>query len=214
MDETLSERQAAILRFIVNYVRREGRTPAVREIMAGARLASTGAIAYQLKELSRKGFLKITGRFRGLSILVNPFDESPVSPNTFLLRELPSGVPAGPLRPMPELVEGTAVIDRRFFKSRRDEELFVIRVRGESMTGAGINLGDWVLVRPQETAESGQLVIAVVDGDWTLKRFRQERSEIVLEAANPKFSDIRVPREKIKDFRILGRVIKVLKDFE
>jgi len=214
VDENLTERQAGILQFMVKYIRREQRSPSAREIMRGAGLASTGALSYQLGELARKRFIKMTGRFRGIDVLVNPFDESPVIPGTRLLKVIASSVPAGPLKPLPELVEGSALIDQRFFKSKKDEELFLIRVAGDSMTGAGINTGDWVLIRPQATANPGDLVIAVVDNEFTLKRFRIERGDVVLEAANPAHKSIRVPKDKLKDFRILGRVVKALKDFE
>lgn len=214
MDERLTQRQAGVLRFIVKYIRREQRSPSVREIMRGAGLASTGAISYQLRELARKNFIKLTGRFRGIDVLSNPFDESPVIPGTRLMRIVPSAVPAGPLKPLPELVEGSALIDQRFFKSKKDEELFLIRVVGDSMTGAGINTGDWVLIRPQATANPGDLVIAVVDNEYTLKRFRTERGEVILEPANPAHKPIRVSKDRLKDFRILGRVVKALKDFE
>jgi len=213
VDENLTERQTGILRFIVKYIRRERRAPSVREIMRGGGLASVGATSYQLNELVYKHLIKRTGR-RRIEVLVNPFDESPVIPGTKLLKVIASSVPAGQLKPLPELVEGSAIIDQRFFKSKKDEELFLIRVVGDSMTGAGINTGDWVLIRPQATANPGDLVIAVIDNEFTLKRFRLERGEIVLEAANPAHKSIRVPKDKLKDFRILGRIVKALKDFE
>jgi len=214
MPEDLTERQGSVLRFIVSYIRRERRTPSAREIMRGAGLASTGAISYQLKELASKGFIKLTGKSRGIDVISNPFDESPVIPGTRLLRVVSGGVPAGALKPLPDLVEGSALIDQRFFKSKKDEDLFLIRVAGDCMSGAGINIGDWVLVRPQSTANPGDLVIAVVDGEYTLKRFRTERGDVILEPANPAHKPIRVSKDKPKDFRILGRVVKALKDFE
>lgn len=215
MEANLTERRATILKFIVRNIRREGRAPSVREIMKASGLASTGAISYQLGKLAEDGFIKLSGHFRDITVLVNPLDESNVVPNTKLLWKMAgAGVPAGPLKPIPELVDGTASMDNAFFKSKKDEDLFFIRVAGDSMTGAGIDLGDWVVVRPQETAHHGDLIIAAVGNEITLKRFKLEKGEIVLESANPKYQPIRIPKDKAKEFRIIGRVIKAVKDFE
>jgi len=114
-------------------------------------------------------------------------------------------VPAGGPREAVEEVEGEMLLDPGL---AGDGEVFFLRVSGDSMTGAHICDGDHVLVRVQARAEDGEIVVAVIDGDATVKRLRRWKGKIRLEAANPAYPPIVVPAGAAS-FRIAGKVVGV-----
>ena len=92
-----------------------------------------------------------------------------------------------------------------------EDELFGLRVRGESMIDAGILPDDIVIVRKQQHADPGQIIVALVDDDATVKRFRRKNGQVVLQPENPQFSSIIVPEAAVT---ILGKVIEVRRYLE
>jgi len=91
------------------------------------------------------------------------------------------------------------------------KEIFILRVEGESMVDAGINSGDYLVVRRQEIAEQGDIVVAIIDGDATVKRFFKKGNTVVLKPENKNMNSIEVKRG---DFLIAGKVISVIKMLE
>lgn len=98
-------------------------------------------------------------------------------------------------------------LDADFFRCR---EGFLLRVEGDSMTGAGMEDGDYVLVRPQRDAENGNIVAAIINGEATVKRFIRKNDRIVLKPENPAMKPIEIKRGE-GDVEIAGRVIAVIK---
>src|SRR3972149_3216693 len=118
--------------------------------------------------------------------------------------------PAGGPREAVEEVEGEMLLDPGL---AGDGEVFFLRVSGDSMTGAHICDGDHVLVRVQARAEDGEIVVAVIDGDATVKRLRRWKGKIRLEAANPAYPPIVVPAGAAS-FRIAGKGVGAYRDLE
>jgi repressor LexA len=118
-------------------------------------------------------------------------------------------VPAGGPREAIEEVEGELLLDPDLVG---DGEVFSLRVKGDSMTEAHICDGDYVLVRAQAHAEEGEIVVAVIDGEATVKRFRRRKGQVRFEAANPAYPPIVVP-PGAPAFRIAGKVVGVYRKF-
>ena len=188
---------------VFQYVRErllEGRPPTIREVQEEFRFSAVETARAHLEVLVREGRLsKREGESRGL--------ELPALEGFRLPRLVPilGRVQAGALSTAVEDLEGYVPAE-----TSRDE-LFALRVRGESMTGAGIFEGDLVLVRRQDTARSGEIVVALVEDEATVKRLRLRGHRIELHPENPECEVIVPPRGEC---RILGRVIEVRRAIE
>ncbi len=178
-----------------------GMPPTVREVQQRFGFRAVQTARAHLEQLVAEGRLvKHPGRARGYALPESSVDAAP--PPRFV--PLLGHVQAGDLQAAIEDREGLVPVER----GRRDdsETLFALRVRGESMTGAGILPGDIVVVRVQRTADDGDIVVARVDDDATVKRLRIRDGRIVLVPENPAFSPI-VPEPGACE--ILGRVVEV-----
>ncbi len=170
-----------------------GEPPTVREVQRRFGFRAVETARGHLEALVREGLLaKAPGKARGYRL---PGDPPRLVP-------LLGRVPAGKLEAAVEDPEGWLPVGAR----PAGEDLFALRVRGESMTGAGILPGDIVVVRRQETARPGEIVVALVGDEATVKVFRRRGRRVVLEPANPAFEPI-VPDPR--ELRILGRVVEV-----
>ena len=126
-------------------------------------------------------------------------------------------VPAGPLDlAAPELRDDEVGVDPEFFGSYGETpDLFGLKVKGDSMIQAGIFSGDIVVVKPQSTAREGQIVVARVEDEATVKRFKRANGDILLEPENPKYAPIRVPdrggEEMGQNVSIVGVVVGLIR---
>jgi len=120
---------------------------------------------------------------------------------------------AGPTQEINEEIERTIYVDRYLLKTK---DCFAMRVKGISMTGAGIEEGDIVVVKRQRTADPGEIVIAMIDGETTLKRFMPQKNGVMLKAENPKSKSYFVADDPDSQCvnGIVGRVIKVIHDMK
>jgi len=174
-----------------------GRPPTVREVQERFGFKAVQTAREHLERLVEIGRLsKEAGRARGYRL---PGGEREVS--TVLVPVL-GRVPAGPLTTAVEDLQGYVPVESR----RSDDELFGLRVRGESMRDAGIFSGDLVIVRVQQSARSGEIVVALVDDEATVKVLRRVGRRVELHPANPAFAPI-VPEPRA--FRLLGKVIEI-----
>lgn len=172
-----------------------GRPPTVREVQRALGFRAVQTAQEHLEALIEEGRLvKASGQARGYRL---PRGGGPAAMVPLLGR-----VAAGALAEAIEAPEGYVPIRA----GRAPEGLFALRVRGESMKGAAILSDDVVIVRRQPTAESGDIVVAMVDGEATVKRLRLRRRRVELHPANPSF-DVIIPREH--DIKILGKVIEI-----
>jgi repressor LexA len=203
--QSVTPRQRRILEFIRRTLEERGYPPTVREIGEAVGLTSSSSVHAQLANLERLGLLR----------------RDPSKPRALELREAggrrrPRGVTvpllgrvtAGPPALAEQSVEDYLVVPVGYAEAG---DHFALRVRGDSMVGAGILDGDVVVVRRQETAADGEIVAALVPGpaedEATVKRLRRQAGRVLLAPENPAMEPIELPPEG----RILGRVVAVLR---
>ena len=194
----LNERAAKILAFIQRFARENGFPPTIREIGQAFGISSTNGVRYYLNLLEKGGHLKRSGRIsRGIGPAV-PL----AAPGIPILGRVAAGQPVL----AEENHEGTLDSLEMFGDPRG---LFALKVRGDSMIDAGILAGDYVVVRNQEHASAGEIVVALVGDEATVKYYRPREDSVELVPANPKYEPIVVAEES--DFRILGTVRGVIR---
>jgi len=195
----LNDRAREILSFIQRFAREHGYPPTIREIGSAYGISSTNGVRYYLNLLEKAGHLRRSERIsRGIEGVSQP--------------ARPAGIPilgrvaAGQPILAEESLEGTLEPGEIFGDS---SSLFALRVRGDSMVDAGILAGDFVVVRQQESANAGDVIVALIGEEATVKYYRPGRGRAALVAANPKYEPIAVGSES--DFRILGVVKGVIR---
>jgi len=200
-------RQRQILEVIVEHQRAHGYPPSVREIGEAVGLKSPATVKAHLDNLRDQGLLrKDPSKPRALEVRYDPAsgasaDRQPVR-HIPLVGDVAAGVDVIAQENVEELVPMPADLTG-------DGELFMLRVRGESMIDAGIFDGDFVVCRSQRTAEDGEIVIAGIPGDEaTVKTFRTGDGTIILEPANETLSDMVFEPSEVK---IYGRVVTVMR---
>lgn len=201
MLEQLSPRQKQVLEFIRQEVAEKGYPPSVREIGHAIGLASSSTVHGHLQKLEEKGYIRRDPtKPRAIEIL------SPGAPHRQQAVSVPvvGRVTAGQPILAVENIEEHLAISRDLLPA--GDDVFVLRVKGESMIGAGIFSGDYVFVRQQDTAANGDIVVALIDDEATVKRFFFEADHVRLQPENPAMAPIRV-----KDARILGKVVGVFR---
>jgi len=200
--EELTPRQRQVLDFVTACLERRGYPPTLREIAAHLGIRGTLGAAKHLEALERKGLLrKSPGSSRGLSLTGRgaPAASLPIV----------GTVRAGALQPAVEEIEGYFAVDQEHLKGGA----FFLRVKGDSMIGAGILEGDLALVRPQSTAANGDIVVALIDGEATLKRFFREPGRIRLQPENPALEPIVVgPGDG--EVSLVGKVVGLFRVME
>jgi repressor LexA len=194
----LNEKARKILAYIQRFVRENGYPPTIREIGTAFGISSTNGVRYYLGLLEKGGHLKRSGRIsRGIG------PTSPASaPGIPILGRVAAGQPIL----AEENHEGTIEPLEMFGDPKG---LFALKVRGDSMIEAGILPGDYVIVHHQERANSGEIVVALVGEEATVKYYRPREDSVELVPANPKYEPIVVAEES--DFRILGTVRGVIR---
>ena len=212
MDNTkkkeLTERQAEIYEYIKKYSKENHMPPTVREIGNHFEISSTNGVRSILAALIKKGYINRSPRLsRGLEIISNGSDSQEPAANNTIEIPIVGRVAAGQPILAVQNLEGTVTIDRDFLACRSD--VFALRVKGDSMINAGIFDGDLIFARQQKSAEQGEIVVAQIDNEATVKYYHPSSDHIELRAANPKYRPIIVNNRK--DFSIAGRVIGVMR---
>ena len=211
MASYLTARQKEILEYIHLFRREKGVAPTHREICERFGFSSYGTAYKHLKLLSEKGFLKRDRhQRRGMELLDGDGDAANATGANGAGRELPflGRIAAG--RPIEAVVgDETLTVPAALFGARIDDH-FVLQVAGESMIGEGIHDGDWVVVERRDRAEPGEMVVALVGDDVTLKRFYPEGAIVRLQPSNPAMEPLRVPAA---DLRIQGIVVGLMRKY-
>ncbi|MGB9772883.1 MAG: transcriptional repressor LexA [Bacteroidota bacterium] len=210
----LTERQRLVLKFIQVHLMKYGYPPTIREIANNLGVKWTRGIERHLDALQRKGYIRrAPDTSRGIQ-LVAPTAEKPAEARlTFASKgiEVPlvGRIAAGKPMLAIENIEDRFVLDSGMVKGDGN---FLLRVKGMSMKNAGILDGDLVLVRSQTTAESGDIVVALLnDEEATVKRLKRRGSTVTLEPDNPEYEP--VPFDEVST-KIIGKVIGVLRFLE
>ena len=185
LPEKLSERQTKILDYIRYVTRVRNYPPSVREIGEAVGLSSSSTVHNHLNQLERRGLIK---RDPSKSRTVQLVQDQEIDEQRRNVVSVPivGNVAAGSPILAEQNVEDFIVLSPDIAK----EGYFLLRVRGDSMVNAGILDGDLVLVRPQQEANNGQIVVALVDGDATVKRFERGNGHVKLIAENPAYQPI------------------------
>jgi len=191
-------RREKIVGFVRQYIAEHGFAPSVREIGRAVGVRSTKAVKYHLDILVEQGVMgRAPGQARSLV------------PRTLSL------APLGALPLVGRIAAGAPVLATENVEDHVSlssyEDCFLLRVQGQSMAGAGIMDGDLVIVRQQQEAQPGEIVVALLGEEATVKRFRPEDGRVVLEPENPEFQPIVVDRAA--DFRIAGVVVGLLRNY-
>ena len=197
----LTEKQRLILEYIEAQIVEKGHSPTIREIGHRFNISSTNGVRTHLTALIKKGYLKKQELIsRGLELTRSMISSVGRVP-------LVGSVPAGRPIDSAENVEGEIALDLSFVPKG---ETFSLTVTGDSMMGAGILNGDVVIVKKQEVAERGDIVVAVINGEATVKRYMPESGHIRLQPENDSFEPIIVDRRD-EEFRIAGKVVGLLR---
>lgn len=200
MEKPATERQRRILDVIRAFTAEHGYPPSVREIGELVGLSSSSTIHAHLKALERRGLIsRDPTKPRALRSVGSPgaAADALVVP---ILGRVAAGVPIT----AQEDIEGEFVLPNAFVP--RAADAFMLRVQGDSMVEAAILDGDLILVRPQRTAENGEIVVAMLDGEATVKRFYREPARIRLQPENQAMAPIYA-----SDVEIVGRVEAVVR---
>jgi repressor LexA len=199
----LTKRQKEILSFIAASVKNHSYPPTIREIADNFSISVKGAYDH-ITALKRKNYLKQDGnRSRALKLLHSKTDEdSDFGPirKIHIVGTVAAGIPIL----SEENWEGTILLHQSALK--KNKAYFAVRVRGDSMSGAGIMDGDMAIIEKLSVVKNGEIVVAVIDDAVTLKRFYRESTRIRLQAENPDYKPI-----YCRDLRILGRLAQIIR---
>jgi repressor LexA len=229
MSEPLTERQEKILAFIKRSIVEQGYPPTIREIGEHFGIRSTNGVNDHLKALERKGYL-VRGELksRALSVIEGGRGSSSVRPR----------FTRGEVQPAPELGSGDVVevpvvgkvaagapilaqenvsdhvrIDS-FLLGDSPRKVFALKVAGDSMIGDGIFDGDYIFVRKQLHAGSGEIVVALIEDEATVKRYYPEGDRVRFQPSNPRLKPIYVSSDEFRETQIIGVVVGVYRKVE
>ena len=209
--EKLSKMQQRVYDYIAESIAEHGYAPSVREVGEALGLKSPSTVHFHIKHLQEMGLIeKSAGKGRAIT-LKKQAKAVPAAPQPIELDELPrrqvpilGNVAAGNPILAQECIEDYLTFDT----GGHDEEYFALRVRGESMLGVGILPDDLVVVHRQPVAENGQIVVALIGDEATVKTLKRRGSEVWLMPANPDYHPI-----DGRESTILGRVVAVVRQY-
>ena len=208
MQKELTERQQAIFDFIAGIIRSRGAPPTIREIMEAFDINSTNGVRTTLAALEKKGHIRRHARLsRGIELV----DRGETTPAQYDTVEVPvlGRVAAGSPILATENIDSSVHVDRSLLPA--SGEVFALSVQGDSMIEAGILDGDVVVARQQETADRGEIVVALIDDEATVKRFDPGPDAIRLLPENSSYEPIVVRPDEGINFRIAGRVVGLMR---
>lgn len=200
--DALTDRQKEILDFIRRSINKRGYPPTLREIGSHFGIKSTNGVNDHLRALEKKGYLQ---REDLKSRALRPVDTT--SSDQFVEIPVVGRVAAGQPLLAVQNVEDTVKVDRFFIG--QSKEVFALRVKGESMIEDGILDGDYVFVRKQLQAHPGEIVVAMINDEATVKRYYPEGDAIRFQPANARMEPIYVRKRDFRSVNILGVVIGV-----
>lgn len=200
MSRNFDEKQQELIQFIYDFTRQNGYTPSVREMCNKMNFASTSTIFYYLKKCEEQGIIRrAKGKNRAIELADNPMLGGGVP----VVGKVAAGEPILAV----ENIEDYIKLPKNLF-DYENEDLFILTVQGESMIEVGINDGDKLIVKRQNSADNGEIVVALVDDSATVKTFYKERGYFRLQPENYTMKPIIV-----KNVEILGKVIGLIRKY-
>lgn len=212
MKDKLTDRQEEILTFIRQFSLESGYPPTLREIGKHFQISSTFGVKRHLEALVKKGYINVeSNASRGISLLRKNSDgfleRTYKEENVFVKIPVVGRVAAGlPINAV-ENLEGSLIVDPSFLK--KAEDAFALRVNGDSMINIGINDNDLVIVSPREQTKNGDIVVAMLNDEATVKRLEFLNNKIRLIAENDAYNPIEVNTND--DFKLIGKVKGVVR---
>ncbi len=225
--EGLTDRQLEVLRFIAREIEERGYPPTIREIGEALEIRSTNGVNDHLKALERKGFLSrdpvksraliptgrarqaLGGRGAAGSNVISLASRLPSARPGARLVEIPivGRVAAGQPILAQERIDDTVQVDAFFIGTTK--KVYGLRVQGDSMIGDGILPGDYIFVKKQLNADDGDIVVAMIDDEATVKRVYFEGDRVRFQPSNPRLAPIYVRKDDFRSTMILGVVVGV-----
>ncbi len=208
MAKQLTKRQHTVIETIREWIRERGYPPTIRELGGRLGIKSLRGVTTHLDAIAKKGFLKREPRARSIRLvdLVAPFEQAIRVPVVGRIR-------AGQPILAQEQVEGHVVVDGSWLGtsvSANAAQHFALKVHGDSMINAGILDGDFVIVRQQPAAEQGEIVVALLDDEATVKRFFKEGDQVRLQPEHPTMEPLLITKSQA--LAILGKVVAVFRN--
>jgi repressor LexA len=221
----LTDRQLEVLRFIARQIEEQGYPPTIREIGEALDIRSTNGVNDHLKALERKGFLTrdpvksraliptsaarevLTGRGGAQVISLAARSAARGAPSRLVEVPIVGRVAAGQPILAEERIEDTVQVDSFFLGAGR--KVYGLRVQGDSMIGDGILPGDYIFVRKQLNADDGDIVVAMIDDEATVKRVYFEGDRVRFQPSNPRMAPIYVREADFRSTMILGVVVGI-----
>jgi repressor LexA len=194
----LTDRQIAILDYLREHIAAEGRPPTLAEIAAAFGFRQARSAQDHLQALAAKGAIELVAGARGIRLIEGTPPPAAANDGLLTLPLLGSVAAGRPIDPQADY-EGQMLLDRALFFPQPD---YLLRVKGDSMIDDGIFDGDLIAVRRTPVAENNQIVVARIDGEITVKRFKQGKGRVLLMPRNPNYAPIEVPEQS--DFAIEG----------
>lgn len=200
--QQLTERQQQVLDVITASLAKVGCPPTLREISDSIGTKGTATAIAHLEALERKGYVNRRGGSRGIMLTNQP----PSSVQIPVVGTVRAGAP----EPAVEDYQGYCSVDSTWL---RGEGCYFLRVKGDSMIDAHILDGDLALIRPQPTAENGEIVVALIDGEATLKRFYREVGHIRLQPENQTLQPI-IIKDGEAETAVVGKLVRIVRSCE
>jgi len=198
----LTARQKEVLSFIAGYIRKHSYPPTIREIADHFCMSVKGAHDH-ITALRKKEYLKQADkRPRTMELTHGKFEDKTNLTEIPILGSVAAGVPLL----AEENFDGNVVLHKSMVK--KNKKYFALRVKGDSMSGAGILEGDTAIIEKQHTVMNGEIAVAVIDEAVTLKRFYRESARVRLQAENPTYKPI-----YSQDVKILGRLHSIIRNY-
>lgn len=206
MAKDLTKRQQSILEFILDYVQSEGYPPSIREIGAKFNIGSLRGVTVHLDALERKNFISRSNTPRSIKVVHPSYQTSNRVAMLPLLGSIAAGVPIA----AQEDVEDHIAVPSEMV--RNVDNAFLLRIKGDSMIQGGIMPRDLVVIKPQVTANSGDIIAALLGDEATVKKLHKDAKGLYkLMPMNDSYEPIEIRRE---DASIIGKVIGLLRDYE
>lgn len=205
MSKKITLRQKELLKFIIQQIRNFNLPPSISEMAKFLKVNSKNAVAKLLNALETAGYIKTSGKARGISVLDSigeSLEKGLIS--VPLVGQIQAGVP----HLAEEQIEDWINLPSSLIRGRRD--VFLLKVRGDSMINAGIYEGDLVIVRPVREARNNDIVVALLHDEATVKRLVYVKNRAYLKAENPDYANI-YPKE---EWMIQGKVVGVIRQLE
>ncbi|MBI3921563.1 MAG: transcriptional repressor LexA [Armatimonadetes bacterium] len=205
--QPLTHRQQQVLEHLQKKIQEHGVPPSIRELGEALKISSLRGVTDHLQALEKKGYLQRRPHARGIRLAVTSGQSAEGRRQSSLTLPLVGQVAAGTPVLAEGNLEGSMVVDPIF---AREEDCFVLKVKGDSMIEAGIFDGDFVVVRQQQTADNGDIVVALVGEEATVKRFYREGRRLRLQPENAAMEPIYISPKQASVI-LLGKVISLLR---